>query len=130
MNADGVRIDRWLWAARFFKTRRLAVDAINGGKVEINGAGAKPSKTVRVGDEVRVRKDAFLFQVIVLALAEQRGSADVAQTLYEETEDSARRREALRQQLRAQSAAFPRPQGRPEKHARKALTKFKRGSGE
>lgn len=127
MSQDSVRIDRWLWAARFFKTRRLAVDAINGGKVEINGAGAKPAKVVRAGDEVRVRKDAFQFQVIVRALAEQRGPASVAQTLYEETAESTERREALRQQLRAQSAAFPQPHGRPEKHVRKQLTKFKRG---
>lgn len=127
MSREGVRIDRWLWAARFYKTRRLAVEAINGGKVEINGAGAKPAKVVQVGDEVRVRKDAFQFQVIVRALAEQRGSASIAQTLYEETPESLERREALHQQLRAQSSAFPQPRHRPEKHARKLLAKFKRG---
>lgn len=126
----GVRIDRWLWAARFFKTRRLAVDAINGGKVELNDGRAKPAKTVRVGDEIRVRKDAFEFHVHVRGLAQQRASAAIAQTLYEETADSIRAREALSEQLKAQSAAFPRPSGRPEKHDRKQLARFKRGDGD
>ncbi len=127
MTETGVRVDRWLWAARFFKTRRLAVDAINGGKVEINNTRAKPAKTVRAGDELRIRKDAFEFHLQVLDVAEQRGSAKIAQTLYEEFADSIERREALRVQLRAQSAAFPQPKGRPDKHSRRELARFKKG---
>lgn len=127
MTETGVRVDRWLWAARFFKTRRLAVDAINGGKVELNDARAKPAKTVRPGDELRIRKDAFEFHVQVLDVAEQRGPAKLAQTLYEEFADSIERREALRVQLRAQSAAFPQPRGRPDKHSRRELARFKKG---
>lgn len=129
MADDGVRVDRWLWAARFFKTRRLAVDAINGGKVEINDARAKPAKTVRPGDHLRIRKDAFEFHVEVLDVAGQRGSAAVAQTLYEEFADSVARRETLREQLRAQSAAFPQPRGRPDKHNRRELARFKKEGG-
>lgn len=127
MNApDSMRLDRWLWAARFFKTRRLAVDAIKGGKVELNGVGAKPARTVRVGDEVRIRKDAFQFRVTVEGLMAQRGPARVAETLYTESADSIRQRDALKAQLRAQSAAFPQPRQRPAKHDRKALAEFKR----
>lgn len=129
MSEDGVRVDRWLWAARFFKTRRLAVEAVNGGKVELNGGRAKPAKTVRPGDMLRIRKDAFEFHVRVMDLAEQRGPARVAQTLYEETAESVARRETLRDQLRAQAAAFPQPRHRPDKHGRKELTRFKRGEG-
>ncbi len=127
MTEEAVRVDRWLWAARFFKTRRLAVEAVNGGKVEINDVRAKPARSVRVGDRVRVRKGAFEFHVVVRDLSAQRGPASVAQTLYEETPESIERRELLRQQLRAQSAAFPRPHGRPDKHDRRHLARFKRG---
>ena len=127
MSDAPVRIDKWLWAARFFKTRRLATDAVNGGKVEINGSRAKPARGVRPGDELRIRKDAFEFVVRVETLSEQRGPARVAETLYTETEASRRRREELRVQIRAQAAAFPQPRQRPEKHQRKALARFKRG---
>jgi len=130
MSSEGVRIDRWLWAARFFKTRRLAVEAINGGKIEINNARAKPAKLVRPEDRVQIRKDAYTFHVVVQALAEQRASAPIARTLYEETAESMQAREALGQQLRAQSAAFPKPMGRPEKNDRKQLARFKRGGGD
>ncbi len=126
MSDDAVRIDKWLWAARFFKTRRLATDAINGGKVEVNGVRAKPAKVVRVGDRVQLRKDALDYELTVEALSDRRGPASVARTLYTETEPSRARREQVQAQLRAQAAAFPQPKRRPDKHDRKRLAGFKR----
>ncbi|MCC5812130.1 MAG: RNA-binding protein [Ectothiorhodospiraceae bacterium] len=127
MSEEGVRLDKWLWAARFYKTRRLATDAINGGKVEINGHRAKPARLVRTGDEIRLRKDALDYQLIVEGLADRRGPASVAQTLYRETEESRDQRERVRAQLRAQAVAFPQPDRRPGKHDRRQLAGFKRG---
>ncbi|MCC5857999.1 MAG: RNA-binding protein [Ectothiorhodospiraceae bacterium] len=126
MSDDAVRLDKWLWAARFFKTRRLATDAINGGKVEVNGARAKPARLVRAGDRVQVRKDALDYELIVQALADRRGPASVAQALYAETPESIARRERVQAQLKAQAAAYPQPRRRPEKHHRKQLASFKR----
>ena len=127
MSDSGVRVDKWLWAARFFKTRRLATEAIQGGKVAINDHRAKPAKTVRPGDELRIRKDAYEFHVIVRDLSETRGPARVAESLYEETAESIERREATREQIRAQNAAFPQPKQRPDKHDRKHLARCTRG---
>lgn len=128
MSDDGVRVDKWLWAARFYKTRRMATEAIQGGKVELNHARAKPAKTVRPGDELRIRKDAFEFRVIVRDLSDKRGPAKVAETLYVETEQSIQQRERTREQLKGQNASFPLPKRRPDKHDRKQLTRFKRNS--
>ncbi len=126
MSDDAVRIDKWLWAARFFKTRRLATEAINGGKVEVNGTRAKPAKMVRVGDRVHVRKDALDYELMVQGLSDKRGPASVARTLYSETEESQARREQVQAQLKAQAVAFPQPKRRPDKHDRKRLADFKR----
>src|ERR1700740_30966 len=93
--SDRVRLDKWLWAARFFKTRSLAADAIEGGKVDVNGDRAKRSKLVHPGDEVRVRHPPFEHVVRVLGVAERRGSATIAATLYEETVESRERRERV-----------------------------------
>ncbi|NLO80315.1 MAG: RNA-binding protein [Xanthomonadaceae bacterium] len=123
---QGVRLDRWLWAARFFKTRRLAVEAINGGKVEVNGGRAKASKEVRIGFEVTVRKGPYEYQVVVTGLSERRGSAQQAAELYQEKPESIARRE----QLRAQLAVVPKPimpEGRPDKKDRRRLASLKRG---
>src|SRR5579859_4807436 len=87
-SVTGVRIDKWLWAARFFKTRSLAARACDLGRIESNGQQAKPSREVRVGDLLRVRNDGGDFQVEILALSEVRGPAAVAQTLYRETDES------------------------------------------
>lgn len=122
----GVRLDKWLWAARFFKTRRLAVDAIDGGKVHVNGGRAKAAKEVRPGFEVSIRKGPYEYDVVVTGLVERRGSAKDAATLYEEKPESLERRE----QLRAQVAASPppvMPDRRPDKKERRRLTSFKRG---
>lgn len=126
MSDDGVRVDKWLWAARFYKTRRLATEAIQGGKVELNDTRAKPAKPVRPGDELRVRKDAYEFHIIVRDLSDKRGPAKVAESLYEETAESIARREETREQLKAQNAGFPLPKNRPDKHDRKQLARFKR----
>src|ERR1041384_4899864 len=92
---DSVRIDKWLWAARFFKTRSLATEAVDGGKVELNGERAEPSKLIKAGDELRLRLGPYEHILIVRALGERRGPASVAQTLYEETTASKDAREKL-----------------------------------
>jgi ribosome-associated heat shock protein Hsp15 len=118
-------VDKWLWAARFFKTRSLATEAVAGGKVEVNGERAKPAKSVKPGDEIRLRLPPYEHILIVRALAERRGPASVAQGLYEETEASAAERRRLTEQLRMSPAAFVfEDRGRPTKKDRRELTKF------
>lgn len=126
---DTVRLDVWLWAARFFKTRSLAKQAVEGGKVDVNGERAKPAKTLHVMDQLRILRGHDRFDVIVVGLGAVRGSAAVAQLLYAETEASRmdREREALLRKLG--HAGFPHPQGKPEKHARKMLRDLKEGQG-
>ena len=122
---DKVRIDKWLWAARFYKTRSMATEAINGGHVRLNGQRIKPSRTLSSGDEISITKAPYTFIIHVTALSEKRGSASVAQTLYEETQDSQAKREALRQQLRLQAASSPSPRKRPDKQQRRKIIRFK-----
>jgi ribosome-associated heat shock protein Hsp15 len=118
-----VRIDKWLWAARFFKTRSMAAEAIDGGKVDVNGERAKRSKLLQAGDEVRVRIGPYEQVVRVRAVAERRGSATIASALYEETADSRRAREALAAQMRALPSLFG--QGnRPSKKDRRDLRRL------
>ena len=124
-SADRVRIDKWLWAARFFKTRSLATEAVDGGKVEVNGERAKPSKAVKPGDEIRLRVGPFEHVLVVRALGERRGPASVAQSLYEETAASREAREKLSAQLRMAPAAFVyEEKGRPTKKDRRDLSDF------
>lgn len=118
-----LRVDVWLWAARFFKTRRLAKQAIDGGKIEVNDAHCKPAKVLHVGDTLRITRGEERLQVEVLALMEQRGPATVAQTLYRETEASMQAREAQREQRRL--AGVQAPERRPDKHARRQLRRLK-----
>jgi ribosome-associated heat shock protein Hsp15 len=123
--SDRVRVDKWLWAARFYKTRSLATEAVAGGKVEVNGERAKAAKTVKPGDEIRLRVGPYEHILIVRDLAERRGPASVAQGLYEETEAS----RAARQRLAAQLAAAPgtfvyEEKGRPTKKDRRDLSRF------
>ena len=122
---ERVRLDKWLWAARFFKTRSLAKQAIDGGKVDLNGAGCKPSKAVHVGDRLQIGRGEERLEVVVLALSEQRGPASVAQTLYRETEESLAAREAMRAQRKLGAAGLLRPPTRPDKQARRQIMKFK-----
>jgi ribosome-associated heat shock protein Hsp15 len=122
---DSVRIDKWLWAARFFKTRSLATDAVDGGKVEMNGDRAKPAKAVKPGDEIRLRLGPYEHVLIVRALGDRRGPASVAQTLYEETPASREAREKLSSQLKMAPAAFVyEEKGRPTKKDRRDLSRF------
>ncbi len=124
-DSNSVRVDKWLWAARFFKTRSLATEAVAGGKVEVNGERAKPAKSVKPGDEIRLRLPPYEHILIVRALAERRGPASVAQGLYEETEASAAERRRLTEQLRMAPAAFVfEERGRPTKKDRRDLTRF------
>lgn len=121
---DTLRIDKWLWAARFYKTRSLAADEIGKGRIEINGQPAKPSRDLRVGDEVRVRQGAVVRTVIVRGLSAQRGPAPQAQQLYEETEASRQAREHAAEQRRlAREPALSITQGRPTKRDRRELDK-------
>ena len=122
---DRVRVDKWLWAARFYKTRSLATEAVNGGKVELNGERAKPAKMVKAGDTVRVRVEQFEHVLTVLDVAERRGSATVAATLYEETEDSRARREKMREQLKYTHALFVQDEGKPTKKDRREIDRFR-----
>jgi ribosome-associated heat shock protein Hsp15 len=122
---DSVRIDKWLWAARFFKTRSLATDAVDGGKVEVNGDRAKPAKAVKPGDEIRLRLGPYEHVLVVRALGDRRGPASVAQTLYEETAASREAREKLSSQLKMAPAAFVyEEKGRPTKKDRRDLSRF------
>jgi ribosome-associated heat shock protein Hsp15 len=120
-----VRIDKWLWAARFYKTRRLAAQAVNGGKVQINGHRVKPARAVKVEDKLVIHKDGFEFLITILELSERRGPASVAHTLYRESDDSIRRREVLREQHRLAAASTPRPLHKPDKKARRQLRDLK-----
>lgn len=121
-----VRLDKWLWAARFYKTRGLAADAIDGGKVDVNGARAKRAKMVQVGDEVRVRQPPFEHTVMVRGVSERRGPASVAATLYEETAESKAKRDALALQIRSMPSGDWET-GRPTKRDRREIERFRRG---
>ena len=118
-----VRLDKWLWAARFYRTRALAAEAIRGGHVRQNGAPTRPARPVRVGDELRIRKGIFTWQVLVDGLSDRRGPAREAGQLYHETEESRQARAALRAQRRL---ASPRPARRPDKRARRHIHRFVR----
>ena len=122
---ERVRIDKWLWAARFFKTRSLATEAVDGGKVDVNGTRAKPAKLVGPGDEVRVRVGPQLFVVSVTGTAERRGSADVARGLYVETDDSRAARERMAEQARLSPVFFD--EGKPDKRDRRETRRYKGG---
>ena len=124
---DKMRLDRWLWAARFYKTRSLAAAAIDGGKVQRNGTRVKRASVVHVGDTVRIRKPPFEFTLDVTALSEHRGSATVAQHLYHETPESVAQRELMRTQLRAQPHSSYEGKGRPTKKERRQIDRYKRG---
>jgi ribosome-associated heat shock protein Hsp15 len=123
---DGkTRIDKWLWAARFYKTRALAAEAIAGGKVQVNGDRVKRAKPLQVGDEVRVRQGPYEHQVIVRELSDRRGPAVQAAKLYEEKPESRAAREALALQLKSLHSAFLPDRGRPTKKDRREINRFK-----
>ena len=116
-----VRLDKWLWAARFFKTRALAAEAIGGGKVQVNGARAKRARALDLGDEVRVRLGPYEHIVVVRALSARRGPASAAAELYEELPASRAARERMAEQLKTLHAAFVPEKGRPTKRDRREI---------
>ena len=120
-----VRLDKWLWAARFFKTRTLAADSIDAGRVEVNGERAKRSRAITIGDTVRIRKPPFEQVVEVSGESEQRGSATIAATLYVETEESRKAREKLAAQMKALGPPVFREKGKPGKKERRAIDKWR-----
>jgi ribosome-associated heat shock protein Hsp15 len=124
---DTVRIDKWLWAARFYKTRSLASEAVSGGKVHVNGQRAKPSRTLRPGDTLLISRNEIEYTITVLALSERRGPAPEAQKLYRETDDSIARRELAAGQRRLTAGNAPAPQRRPNKRDRRLLIGMRRG---
>ena len=121
-----VRLDKWLWAARFFKTRSIAADAAGGGKVQLNGERAKPAKPVKVGDQLVIRSGDYEWTIAVVALSERRGPATVAQGLYEETEQSRLAREEKAAQLKAERRTMPEfSRGRSSKRDRRKIIRFR-----
>lgn len=123
---EPVRIDKWLWAARFFKTRALAREAVAGGKVSLNGTRVKPGRILNRGDEVRVQRGDETLTVQVIECSQRRGPATEAQRLYAETEESRRQREALAGQKALQRAERDGPDRRPDKRQRRQIIRFRR----
>ena len=121
-----IRLDKWLWAARFFKTRSLAADAVETGKVEVNGERAKRAKQLQVGDSLRIRLGPYHHLVTVRALSERRGPASVAATLYEESAEGRRTREAMQVQVKAAQSVPGYERGRPTKKDRRDIEKMRR----
>ncbi|WP_406021801.1 ribosome-associated heat shock protein Hsp15 [Succinivibrio sp.] len=123
-----VRLDKWLWAARFYKTRSLARQMIDGGKVDYNGVKAKPSRTVEVGAIVKVLQGNVRKEVEILKISDVRGPATVAATLYKETEESVKNREKQLEQIKMNALLAPHPDEKPNKKERRALLNIKYGN--
>lgn len=123
---NATRIDKWLWAARFYKTRSLATEAIKGGKVHLNGQRVKPSHHIELNHLIRIKKDAIERSIIVLVISDKRGSASIAQTLYEETQESIEQREKSSAERKAIYAGMPQHTvRRPSKKDRRKIIRFK-----
>jgi ribosome-associated heat shock protein Hsp15 len=122
-----VRLDKWLWAARFYKTRALAVAAIEGGKIDLNDDRSKRSHPVKAGDRLRIRHGPYEHVITVRELSDRRGSAAIAATLYAEDPESKKKREETAAHVRAMNAATGYESGRPTKKDRRAIEKFRRG---
>jgi ribosome-associated heat shock protein Hsp15 len=122
---ERTRVDKWLWAARFYKTRSLAAEAIEGGKVQVNGDRIKRSKPLQINDEIRIRQGPYEYRLVVRALSDRRGPASQAATLYEETAESRAARETLARQLKSLHSAFVPERGRPTKKDRREINRLK-----
>jgi ribosome-associated heat shock protein Hsp15 len=123
---ERLRVDKWLWAARFYKTRSIAKAAIEGGKVHLDGQRVKVSREITIGERLAIKQGWEEKEVIVKSLSDQRGPAPVAQMLYEETPESTQRREREAQARKAAGGAMARPVQKPGKHERKALEKLRK----
>ncbi|MDR9436823.1 MAG: S4 domain-containing protein [Thiohalophilus sp.] len=119
-----IRLDKWLWAARFYKTRMQASEAINGGHIKLNGQRTKPGARLQIGDQLFIRKQMLTFDIIVRELAQRRGPASVAERLYEETVESVTRRETQQAARREQARLNPRPKRKPDKRERRKIIRF------
>lgn len=128
--SEKVRIDKWLWAARFFKTRSLAADAVSGGKAHLNGSRVKPARAVAIGDKIIVTKAQMEFHIEVLGLADKRGPASVAQLLYKESEESIAKRADARELRKALNVSHNPPAKKPSKRDRRKIIDFVRKDGE
>ena len=124
---DAVRADKWLWAARFFKTRAQASRACDLGRVQSNGVRTKPARAIRAGDRLRIENEGGIFEIDVLLVSEMRGPAAVAQTLYRETEASRQERLKAAAERKAMEQSFPLPARRPTKRDRRRIIQFRRG---
>jgi ribosome-associated heat shock protein Hsp15 len=124
--SEKIRLDKWLWAARFFKTRSKATEAINGGKVHVNEARVKPARAVQIGDVLEIRRGLDEYKIIVKNLSERRGPAREAVLLYEETADSIAKREQLAGERRLRALSSPQPDRRPNKKERRHIIRFQR----
>jgi len=121
-----MRLDKWLWCARFFKTRQLAAEAIRAGKIKVDGIRVKPARSVRTGDVYTITHSPFAYTITVKSLADRRGPASEAAKLYEENPQSIAARTLLQEQLKLHNNLTPRSQGRPTKRERRKLVKFTR----
>lgn len=126
MVMDSIRLDKWLWAARLYKTRPLATEAVNGGKVHLNGHRVKPGRLVHVGDCLRVQRGPMSYEIIVKGINQQRRPAIEMQQLYEETQESIAARQQLTELHKMAAGARTAPRRKPNKHERKHIVRFKR----
>jgi len=122
---SSTRLDKWLWAARFFKTRSVAREAVSGGKVHLNGNRAKPARPLNVGDELRIQRGEEEYTITVVELSIRRGPAVVARTLYEESEESRIKREQLAEQRKLEHQQHTMRERRPDKRQRRRIVRFK-----
>jgi ribosome-associated heat shock protein Hsp15 len=122
---ESVRLDKWLWAARFFKTRHLAVEAINGGKIKVNGLRAKPARAIAIGSRIEIQKGGLLWDIQVLGLSKQRRSATEAALLYREDEASLLKRQEIVRERRDIGIGAGDASGRPTKRDRRLIQRFK-----
>jgi ribosome-associated heat shock protein Hsp15 len=124
VSVENVRLDKWLWAARFFKTRALATTAVNGGKVHARGQAVKPSRAVKIDDCFEVRRGYESFEIVVTGISDRRGTASAAQLLYCETESSVQRRQAEAEKRKLAMMQRPQTTGRPDKKQRRQIRQF------
>lgn len=127
--APRVRIDKWLWAARFFKTRALSAEAVEGGKVQVNGERVKPAKALKRGDALVIGNGPYVWEITILAISDRRGPAPEAAKLYEESPGSRAAREQVAAAIKAENQSNPFTRGRPTKKQRRQIIRFERKQG-